>query len=290
MSEFNMSGKDWDKIINYSHIAWEKDKSEIGGMMIATKEGNDFLLSDPVILKQQVSGSNTVLDKEALAQYYGKTAIKNAGKDIIFVWWHSHHTMAAFWSGTDLATIDTTKSGSVSMSLVVNLKEEYLFRVNLWEPIKAHKDVSINIIRPERKIPKSLYNEYDKLVSDIVVTRKVNKPKFKYQYNRTYNHHYKWNDFNSFPDLSDDEYVDVEAKVDDMLSLFYVGELGYKKLKKQITTLNNKLAKDDSELRVELPAKPILESVIKSGYFDRHGASKLIVCNTQGKLPLWKKH
>jgi len=296
MSEFNMSGKDWDKIINYAHIAWEEDKSEIGGMMIATKENGEFLLSDPVILKQKVSMGNTILDKEALAKYYAKTAISHGNKDIIFVWWHSHHTMSAFWSGTDLATIDTTKSGSVSMSLVVNLKEEYLFRVNLWEPIEAHKDVEINIIRPERKIPKALYNDYEKLVSDIVVSKpKIKDSKYRISNNNPYVNKWMngydntaWSNWETVPELitDDNEFVQLEADLDNRLQEFYTGEITYKQLKKKVKSTNKKLMNRKSELRVDLPEEEVLDTVMSSGYFDRNDASKLIVCNNQGKLDL----
>ena len=265
MSEFNMNGKDWDNIINYAKVAWEEDKSEIGGMMIASKDTDgDFVLTDPVILKQQVSGSNTILEKEALAKYYATTAIKNDGKEIIFVWWHSHHTMAAFWSSTDLAEIETTKSGNVSMSLVVNLKEEYIFRVNIWQPIEAYKELIINIIRPAKLVPKSILKEYKKLCSDIpsVITTKVN-PYYTRQKYKVINNHIKWADTTD----NDSEYVDLETKVDNLLTDLTIGSINYDKFKSTLIDLNMELEKTDSELECEIPSENLLKSLMTDPYW-----------------------
>ena len=141
----------WDKIIAYAQSAYDQFKSEIGGMAIAyrpSKDSNEFIIDEPVILKQTISSGNTVLDKDALAEYYVNTAKKHKKKlDLSFVWWHSHHTMAAFWSGTDLTAIEEMAGGKYSFSLVVNLKEEYKFRVNIWNPIEIHQDIELNILK-----------------------------------------------------------------------------------------------------------------------------------------------
>ena len=39
-------------------------------------EDNDWSVQDPVIMKQRISAGNTHLDKEELAKYYTKAAIK----------------------------------------------------------------------------------------------------------------------------------------------------------------------------------------------------------------------
>ena len=169
MDNIYISRVNWDKIINYAQSAYDEWKTEIGGMAIVFQDkDDDWVIDDPVILKQKVSGGNTHLDAEALAQYYTKTAYEHRDKkNLQFLWWHSHHTMGAFWSGTDLATIDEFNKGDMSMSLVVNLKEEYKFRVNVWHPIEVYKDVEINIEgRDERKVPKSITREVKALCEE----------------------------------------------------------------------------------------------------------------------------
>ena len=155
MDNYNISKENWDKIIGYAAVAYEKYRSEIGGMALMCKyydndnEGRWFL-ERPTILKQEISASNTIIDKEALAKYYTEEAIHMEKEypaiEYRFLWWHSHHTMAAFWSGTDLTAIDEFNEGDLSFALVVNLKQEYKFRVNIWSPVKIAEDTTLNTI------------------------------------------------------------------------------------------------------------------------------------------------
>ena len=43
----------------------------------------------------------------------------------MFCWWHSHHTMKAFWSGTDHATIEEFAENGSVFAIVVNNKAEH---------------------------------------------------------------------------------------------------------------------------------------------------------------------
>ena len=103
--DINIKGEDWKKIIDYSAAAYDLHNSEIGGMAVCVKtDDNEWWIERPVILKQVISSTNTVLKKEELAKYYTKVASSKEykGKEYRFLWWHSHHTMQAFWSGTDI--------------------------------------------------------------------------------------------------------------------------------------------------------------------------------------------
>ena len=77
MNEFNISQENWDKIIDYARIAYDNYKAEIGGMaiMMQDKDG-DWHAERPVILKQEISMSNTSIDKDELAKYYTKEEYK----------------------------------------------------------------------------------------------------------------------------------------------------------------------------------------------------------------------
>mgnify|MGYP003152837399 FL=1 len=57
--------------------------------------------------------------------------------------------MGAFWSGTDLSSIDEYGEGEsdLSFALVVNLKQEYKCRVSVWKPVEVHQDVELEVIR-----------------------------------------------------------------------------------------------------------------------------------------------
>ena len=158
-AEFAITKKDWDKIQGYATIAYDKHKCEIGGMMVMVMDdAGDYLMQDPVILKQEISGAECDLDDDALAEYYGK-ALHKYGPGTRFVWWHSHHTMAAFWSGTDMKTIEGTPTADFSVSLVINLKGEYKLRVQYFHPINIGEDIELNILNAPGKYTKDMEKE-----------------------------------------------------------------------------------------------------------------------------------
>ena len=150
-AKFYISQEDWNKVIGYAESAYHQFKSEIGGQLVLIEdEDGDFILKEPVILKQEVSGGNCEMEEEALAIHYSKMVGKY-GPKVRHCWWHSHHTMGAFWSGTDDATILKNKVQDFSVSLVVNLKQEYKLRVQFFYPIEHYEDVEINILSEDSK-------------------------------------------------------------------------------------------------------------------------------------------
>ena len=163
---FYISEKNWNKLLGYAEEAYDTEKSEIGGMsvMVEDKDG-DWELQEPVILKQEISSGNTVLEKEALSEYYTKKGKKMGKKNFRFCWWHSHHTMSAFWSGTDKTAIDEFNEGDFSFALVVNLKGEYKFRVSMWKPFEVHEDVDLEISGTSNRCTKKMSKEVEDLCS-----------------------------------------------------------------------------------------------------------------------------
>jgi len=162
--EFYITQKDWKKVIDYAQASYDEFSSEIGGFMIAKpdKDGN-IIISEPEILKQDVTGGTTVMDKEAVADYYVKCVEKH-GIGVRFIWWHSHANMKAFWSGTDTNTMEEYSSGDWAAFLVVNIKEEYKFRVCVWNPIEAHEDIELNVLGAKsKKVPKTIKDSVSEL-------------------------------------------------------------------------------------------------------------------------------
>ena len=153
----------WDKIINYAKAAYHGEKAEIGGMSVVTQDKDgDWWIEDPQILNQEIAGTTCDLDKEDLAKYYTQMAVKYKDTNFRFCWWHSHHTMGAFWSGTDLSSIDEYGEGEsdLSFALVVNLKEEYKCRISVWKPLEVHQDVELEIVGKEDvEIPLEIVTE-----------------------------------------------------------------------------------------------------------------------------------
>ena len=172
---FSIKQKAWNELQSWARLAYEKDKNEISGLLIAMPddEGN-YELIFPDILKQENSGTSTELDAEAVQEWSVKMKLKldrmprYKGRDFRYVWWHSHHTMGAFWSGTDLKEIEAWGNMcDFSIALVINLKEEYLLRISYWKPIEVHQDVELEILRPKAtKENKVMLEKYEKLCSD----------------------------------------------------------------------------------------------------------------------------
>ena len=145
-AKFYITKEDWNKVIAYAESSYHQMKAEIGGQMVVVEdEDGDFILKDPIILKQEVSAGNCEMEAEALALHYAEM-VKKYGDKVRHCWWHSHHTMGAFWSGTDNSTIMDNETQDFSVSLVVNLKQEYKLRVQFFYPFEHEENVHLNFI------------------------------------------------------------------------------------------------------------------------------------------------
>ena len=161
---FFIERKDMRRVFDYAQETYKKFKTEVGGMMVIMEDKDgDWVASDPVILKQEVTGGTTTLDADALAVYYGKMAEKY-GNNVRFLWWHSHGGGSVFWSSTDEIAIKEFSGGDWSASLVVNIKEEFIFRVDYWSPFYKRMD-KMKLSYFEHDVPKKVLTDIDKLVA-----------------------------------------------------------------------------------------------------------------------------
>lgn len=112
----------------------ESVDTEIGGFGYGWRQPDqETIVWDSVFLVPQiVSGSEVSFDAESLA-----AAVETAAADDVldkpeFVWvsWHSHHTMKAFWSGTDEKCIQTYGAAGIKslVSFVGCHDHEYRLR------------------------------------------------------------------------------------------------------------------------------------------------------------------
>lgn len=172
-AKFFISKEDWKKVIAYAESSYHQFKAEIGGQLVVIEDKDgDFILKDPVILKQTVSGGNCEMEEEALALHYAKM-VKKYGDKVRHCWWHSHHTMGAFWSGTDDNTILENETQDFSVSLVVNLKQEYKLRVQFFYPFEHEENVTLNFLDDEVERNEEIDNEVKELCSANVVIQQM---------------------------------------------------------------------------------------------------------------------
>ena len=179
-TKFYISRDDWNKVIAYAESSYHQMKAEIGGQMVVVEDGDgDFIIKDTVILKQEVSAGNCEMEAEALALHYSKMVGKHGDK-VRHCWWHSHHTMDAFWSGTDTSTILANKSHDFTVSLVVNLKQEYKLRVQFFYPFEHEENVNLNFLEDIDEVrDEGLDTEVKELCSKSVVAVTTYNPNTK---------------------------------------------------------------------------------------------------------------
>jgi len=277
---FYIDHADWTKVLHYAKARQaqkvETDKivkilnHEIGGMMIAKLDkDNDWVLQHPVILKQETSGGNCTLDKTALADYYIEM-VEKYGKNIQFVWWHSHATMGAFWSGTDTATMKEYAAGQWSMFLVVNIKGEYKFRVQMWDPIEAGEDIELGFINsPDTSVPKGIAEEVAiKCSEETYVTYGTSWKQRNYGNGTqlalgagTDNYDMRIaeqevKDYNKGFNLNDDDELACDyaiKRIDSLNEQLCKGEIKHKAYRKAVKRLNMKMEKGNYDYRIILP-------------------------------------
>ena len=273
--EVCINKKDWDKIINYARCSSDKWGTEIGGMAVTIQDDDDdWIIKDPVIMKQEVSGGLCELDKTKLAEYYSKMAIKHSKKNMRFCWWHSHAKMAAFWSGTDTNTIDEYEDGDLSFALVVNVKEEYKCRVSVWKPFTIHKDVDLNIVSNENKhkIPTKIEREVVEACTQ--PTKSWYNGGIKYGNSKQTVLWTKDDKENSEREFIRTAWTQLIEKVDDINASFVAGEFQYGRYAKKINDLNRRIKKAKIPLKVDLISQSHFEDLLHLHAWD------LISCET----------
>ena len=280
--EFCISQKDWKKVIDYAQASYDEFSSEIGGFMIAKpdKDGN-IIISEPEILKQEVTGGTTVMDKEAVADYYVKCVEKH-GVGVRFIWWHSHANMSAFWSGTDTTTMEEYSSGDWAAFLVVNIRGEYKFRVCLWNPIKAHEDIELNIINGKpKRIPKAIKDSVSELCTKSTTSlTKFNGSSFVNRINRNirqtslYDDH-EWTGWQkSFSNDEDPLLTKTVEMIEEWCDAYIEGTFGFKEWLKLTKTWNKMLKGMDKTFDIkELTENELLQN---SGIYAGFDARDLV--------------
>lgn len=133
----------------------EQCKEEISGfgkLEVSVVEGvRYFIMTDLVIFTQVCTGAHSMIDDDALGKFlYEKT---KAGEDLTKwkIWWHSHATMTAFFSGTDTGTIEKSTEFPYLISLVTNHAGDIKCRLDVFDPIRYHEDLQVETLPEENE-------------------------------------------------------------------------------------------------------------------------------------------
>lgn len=116
-------------------------EKEIGWLGLVKRfEGNNFLIRDVVLLKQEVHASTTEIDPAALLEFWSNTPVEE--QPDIKIWGHSHVNMAPSPSGQDDSQMDYFKDGNNwFIRLITNKKGDMNITIYDYENgIEIHDD------------------------------------------------------------------------------------------------------------------------------------------------------
>jgi proteasome lid subunit RPN8/RPN11 len=104
---------------------------EIGALMLGRIHNGDAYVEDVVITKQGVTGASVEFDEEGID--LATMRAMEQGK-VVIGWFHSHVNMKAFWSGTDMKTINDliAHTEDYLVSIVSNKKYEHVGRIDYY--------------------------------------------------------------------------------------------------------------------------------------------------------------
>ena len=148
-------------------------EGEIGWLGFVEKyEGVGFLITDCILLKQEVHATTTEIDPMALIEFWNQTPPEQQSK--IKIWGHSHVNMSTTPSGQDDSQMEYFKDGNKwFIRLITNKKREYHIDVYDYENgLKVHMDQS----------DLKTYNPAEKELRDQIkaeINEKVSKKEYK---------------------------------------------------------------------------------------------------------------
>jgi len=99
---------------------WVKNTDiEVSGLgkVVLDKATQTFTVTSAILCKQTGTGTTTSIPAAEVAKAMFETREQEG---TLAFWWHSHVKMAAFWSGTDTATIEDTAQGGLCVATVFN--------------------------------------------------------------------------------------------------------------------------------------------------------------------------
>jgi len=132
-----------------------------------------FIVSDVILLKQEVGAAHTDIDPASLGKALFET--KDIPGDLNF-WWHSHVNMNVFWSTVDKDTINELGAQGYCLASVFNKKEEVRTALSFKNDSKFgsslsfEDDLTMIIYDPELELQRAAW---DKEFKEKVAEEKV---------------------------------------------------------------------------------------------------------------------
>lgn len=106
---------------------------EIGGLGLVESRGEDFVVTEILLVAQDVNEIGTRLDRGALSELLISLVKSGQDPERLKLWWHGHGKEAPFWSEIDEQTIEDFQNDYM-ISLVCNGKLRCLARLDRYSP------------------------------------------------------------------------------------------------------------------------------------------------------------
>lgn len=134
-------------------VTMEADDSDKPGYFgfRTEKEETALEIYDIEILPQIVSGVHATISTETLAKFLHEKMKKGESTADYKVWWHSHVDMEAYFSGTDVNTINGSTEFPYLISIVTNKRGDIRARFDMYEPNPFMANVDIEVQQAEDK-------------------------------------------------------------------------------------------------------------------------------------------
>ena len=167
-------------------------EKEIGWMGFVEKVGAGYLITDFVLLKQEVHASTTEIDPSALLELWGQTPPEQQGK--IKIWGHSHVNMSPTPSSQDNEQMKyfADAGNDWFIRLITNKKGDINLTIyDYANGIEIHDDTLITYHPQRAELREKIKAEIAEKVTEKKYTTAATPAS---SYNNTYNNKYNsWN-------------------------------------------------------------------------------------------------
>lgn len=128
-------------------------------------EKNQFIADKVYLIEQEAGGTHVDMSEETIAKFTLER-VQDGATQLPQLWWHSHVEMDAFFSATDIETMEEFKGDSYTIALVVNKKRNMKAQLNLWKPFQYSIELPVIIQFDYEKIPDEIVEEVSQKVKE----------------------------------------------------------------------------------------------------------------------------
>lgn len=123
----------YNKLMTYTRLV----DDEITGLGLVEKIGKwTFKITDVYLLDQIVSRAQCEIKPNSLVDLMDRLVKEGKNPSMLRLWWHSHNTMGANWSTTDVETGKKFAGTEYLVSIVTTHSGEMKARLNIFTPLE----------------------------------------------------------------------------------------------------------------------------------------------------------